>query len=389
MKTKIDFKELREKAIEMFGEGDYKLFFAPSRVNIIGEHIDYNGGKVLPGALEIGTYAYVKKSSQPVLRLKSLNASKYKEVLIDSDYNEDNQWLNYPLGMLKFIKERGYKVGGLEGIIAGNIPTGSGLSSSASLEVLIGYITSYFYNDLKIDLKEIALIGQETENKFIGVNSGIMDQFASAMGKKNKAILLDTKTLEYEYKNIELGDYLFVIMNTNKPRKLSDSKYNERRRECEEALALIRDKFKVENLCDLETKDLDKALDLIKKENIKKRLRHVVTENERVKEAVKAMEEGRLKDLGQLLNQSDKSLKEDYEVTGEHLDSLTESARKAGALGARMTGAGFGGCALALVEKEKLKKFKEVTARLYKEVTGIETEFYESEISDGPREVSL
>ncbi|MDO5717646.1 MAG: galactokinase [Tissierellia bacterium] len=387
--SKEEYKKMYDKALKNFGKAEYRLFFAPSRINIIGEHIDYNGGKVLPSAIEMGTYALVKKTKRNVIRLKSLNSNYYKEVLIGSEYASERGWVNYPLGVINNIEQRGYEIGGIEGVIYGNIPTGAGLSSSASLELLIGSLINELYNDSKISLKELALIGKDTENNFIGVNSGIMDQFAIAMGKADKAILLDTESLDYEYVDVDLKDKLIVILNTNKGRRLIDSKYNERRAECESALEILKQKYEIKNLCDLDISQLDEAIDYLEDENQRKRLRHVVTENARVYQAVDALKSGDMESLGKLLNESHYSLRYDYEVTGKHLDEITSAARISGALGARMTGAGFGGCGIALVEKDAIEEFKIKTEKLYKESTGIKPGFYVSKIGFGPKELEV
>lgn len=387
--TKEEYKKMKDRAVLNFGKADYRLFFSPSRINIIGEHIDYNGGNVLPCAIEIGTYALVKPAVRDVIRLRSENAQYYKEVLIGSEFNPDNKWINYTLGMVNAISESGYAVGGLEGMIYGNIPTGAGLSSSASLEILIGKIINEIYNKSEISMKDLAIMGMKTENEFIGLNSGIMDQFAIAMGSKGKAILLNTGTLDYEYVDADLDDTLLVILNTNKGRRLVDSKYNERRSECESALAKLKPSFEIQNLCDLREDQLEDALAVLELDNERRRVRHAVTENARVQKAVNAIKGANMEELGNLLNESHYSLRYDYEVTGEHLDAITAAARKAGALGARMTGAGFGGCGIALVKKDELDEFKRVTGKLYKEETGLDADFYETVIGSGPCELEV
>lgn len=387
--TKSEYIAMRDRAVLNFGKADYRMFFAPSRINIIGEHIDYNGGNVLPCAIEIGTYGLVKEASREVIRLRSQNAKLYKEVLIGSEYSEDNRWINYPLGMINKISEAGYKVGGIEGIIYGNIPTGAGLSSSASLEILIGHIINTFYNENGIKNEQLAVLGMKTENEFIGLNSGIMDQFAIAMGNEGSAILLNTETLDYEYVDAKLSDYVIVILNTNKGRRLVDSKYNERRAECESALKKLKTKFDIENLCDLKEEDLDEVNSILDDENERRRVRHAVTENARVNSAVNAIRKGDMIELGKLLNESHYSLKIDYEVTGEHLDAITLAARNSGAVGARMTGAGFGGCGIALVKRDQLEEFKTSTSAYYKKATGRDAEFYETVIGSGPRELEV
>ncbi|MFM1541413.1 galactokinase [Helcococcus ovis] len=386
----MDLQELKSKFIKAFGENDneIKTFFSPSRINIIGEHIDYNGGQVFPCAIEIGTYGIARKNSDNILRLKSLNLSKEGHVSLSPIENkEENEWMNFPLGVAKFIKERGFDIGGLDVLVYGNIPNGSGLSSSASLEVLFGEIFNTFYNKGKISNVELALIGQETENKFIGVNSGIMDQFIIANGKKDNAVLLDTETLDFEYIPFKLKDNKIVILNTNKRRELKDSKYNERRAECEEALEILQDYAEIDNLCQLTEENLE-LLENIENEDVRKRAEHVIMENLRVAEAVQALQNGDIETLGELLVASNDSLRELYEVTGTHLDSITKHSNDFdGCLGARMTGAGFGGCGIAIVKSDKIEEFKAYVAPRYKEDTGLEAEFIISNVGDKVHEI--
>lgn len=386
----MDLQELKSKFIEAFGENDneIKTFFSPSRINIIGEHIDYNGGQVFPCAIEIGTYGIARKNSDNVLRLKSLNLSKEGSVsLSDIEHKDENGWMNFPLGVAKFIKERGFEIGGLDVLVYGNIPNGSGLSSSASLEVLFGEIFNTFYNNGKISNVELALIGKETENKFIGVNSGIMDQFIIANGKKDNAVLLDTETLDFEYIPFKLKDNKIVILNTNKRRELKDSKYNERRAECEEALEILQDYAEIDNLCQLTEENLE-LLENIENEDVRKRAEHVIMENLRVAEAVQALQNGDIETLGELLVASNDSLRELYEVTGPHLDSITKHSNDFdGCLGARMTGAGFGGCGIAIVKSDKIEEFKAYVGPRYKEDTGLEAEFIISNVGDKVHEI--
>ncbi len=384
-------EELKKKFIEEFGENEKEIrsFFSPSRINIIGEHIDYNGGRVLPCAIEIGTYGIARKNEKNLLRLKSLNMEKSGDLnLNDFSYKEENDWMNFAIGVGKFIKEAGYEIGGLDILIYGNIPNGSGLSSSSSLELLIGQIINNFYNDDKISPVDLALIGQKTENKFIGVNTGIMDQFVIACGRKNHAILLDTATLAHDYFPFDLGKYKIVIMNTKKRRELKDSKYNERRQECEDALKILQ-AFNpdLKNLCDIGKKDLD-ILENIDNPILKKRAKHCVEENIRVLEAVEALKGGNIEKLGRLLIGSNDSLRELYEVTGPHLDSITRHANAfSHCLGARMTGAGFGGCAIAIVDGDRVDEFKGFVEKNYFADTGIKPEFISSSVGDGARRI--
>ena len=378
---------LRNEFKNVFGSGG-TIFFAPSRINIIGEHIDYNGGKVMPAAIEIGTYGIAKPNELGLLRLKSLNINGEGEISLDDlEYDESRDWMNYVVGMVKFIREAGHKVSGLDIIVWGNIPNGSGLSSSASLEMLIGEMVNHIFNNDEISKVELIKLGVKTENEYINVNSGVMDQFAIRMGKEGNAILLDTHTLEYNYIPMELGDYTFVIMNTNKRRELKDSKYNERRAECETGLEILQKYIEIENLCDIRVDDnTEELLSKIEDEIIRNRVRHVVFENDRVYEMVKAMEENDIGRMGDILNRSHNSLKDLYEVSGFELDSIVSSALKSNyTVGARMTGAGFGGCAIALVESDYIEEFIENTSKLYEDLTGISGEFFTSKIDDGPR----
>ena len=387
MLNKNEIDKMKSVFSERFGEGG-TLYFAPSRINIIGEHIDYNGGKVMPAAIEIGTYAIAKPNNLNELRLVSLNVEGTGNISLDEmDYEESRSWMNYVVGMTKFIGEAGYVIGGYDMVVYGNIPNGAGLSSSASLEMLVGEIINKLFNDGTISPVELVKLGVKTENDYIGVNSGIMDQFAIRMGKADHAILLDTNTLEYEYIPSELKDHIFVIMNTNKRRELKDSKYNERRAECEEGLAILQKSVDIDVLCDIRAdEDTEALLETIEDEVIRNRVRHVITENERVYEMIEAMKSGDTSLMGDILNRSHDSLKNLYEVSGFELDSIVSAAQESKyTLGARMTGAGFGGCAIALVEKENVNEFIEEVSNRYRELTGIEGELFLSGIDDGPR----
>ena len=380
--------ELFEKS---FGKNDKEVrkYFSPSRINIIGEHVDYNGGQVFPCAIEIGTYGLARKNDDMVLRLKSVNLDAEGEITLDPiEYKEENDWMNYPLGVCKFIKEAGYDIGGLDILVYGNIPNGSGLSSSASLELLIGEIVNDFYNKGKISKKDLALIGQKTENKFIGVNCGIMDQFIIALGKKDHAMLLNTETLDYSYFPFDLKDNKIVILNTNKRRELKDSKYNERRAESDKAFEILKTyKPSMTSLCDINKDELD-LLDKITDPIIRKRAEHAIKENHRVLEATEALKAGDIEELGRLLIGSNDSLRDLYEVTGPHLDSITKHSNDfEGCLGARMTGAGFGGCGIAIVKADQVAAFNEYVGERYTKDTGLKAEFIESGIDDGVRRI--
>ncbi len=384
---------MKEKCIEafkkVFGEGgEIKCFFAPGRVNLIGEHTDYNGGHVFPCALTIGTYAVARKRNDRNLNFYSMNFEKLGVISLSLDditYNKEHDWVNYPKGIIDVLRKEGYVIdSGLDILYNGNIPNSSGLSSSASIEVLTCFLLAELFG-FEIDGIKNALIGQKAENEFIGVNCGIMDQFSIAMGKKDRAIFLDTATLAYEYAPVPLGDAKIVIMNTNKKRGLGDSKYNERRAECEEALAELQTKLSIKSLGELDEAGFEANKDLIASPIRQKRAKHAVYENQRTIKAVKALDEGNLSLFGELMNASHVSLRDDYEVTGVELDTLAEEAwKQEGVIGARMTGAGFGGCAVAIVKGANVEGFIANVGKAYLDKIGYAADFYVVEIGDGP-----
>ncbi|MSE07812.1 galactokinase [Lactobacillus salivarius] len=385
----MDKKVVNDKFTEIFGEQAEATFFSPGRINLIGEHTDYNGGHVFPCAISLGTYGAARKREDNKLRFYSANFEDLGIIetsLDDLKYDKKDNWVNYAKGMIYFLKETGHDVDkGMDIFIEGNIPNGSGLSSSASLEMLIGVIAQELFN-LDIDRVDLVKLGMETENKFIGVNSGIMDQFAVGMGKQNQAILLDTNTLEYSYAPVDMGNNVIVIMNTNKRRELADSKYNERRSECETAVGELQAKLDINTLGELDAQTFDEYAYLIEDENRLKRARHAVWENQRTMQAQAALEEGDLEKFGRLVNASHVSLEHDYEVTGIELDTLAHTAwKQEGVLGARMTGAGFGGCGIAIVDKDKVEVFKENVGKVYTEKIGYAPAFYIAEIADGTK----
>ncbi|MCC3356963.1 galactokinase [Bacillus sp. REN16] len=387
----MDLKQLSDKFTAIFNENDYRSFFAPGRINLIGEHTDYNGGHVFPASITKGTYALARKRQDDKIRMYSVNFENLGVIEFDLnnlDYNKAHDWANYPKGMLRYLRENGYDIPtGVDVLFYGNIPNGAGLSSSASIELVSGVLFEKLF-DLEIDRVELVKIGQLVENKFIGVNSGIMDQFAIGMGKKNAGILLDCDTLKYEYAPIELDEHLILIMNTNKRRELADSKYNERRSECEQALAQLQKELNVQALGNITSEQFEEHKHLIQNETLIKRAKHAVDENERTLEALKALKAGNLTEFGRLLNASHTSLRDDYEVTGKELDTLAEAAwAQDGVLGARMTGAGFGGCAIALVEKDKAQQIIENIGKIYEETIGYPASFYEVSIGDGAKEL--
>lgn len=384
---------MKEKVIakfkELFGDkGEIKSYFAPGRVNLIGEHTDYNGGHVFPCALTIGTYAAARKRDDRVLRFYSINFENLGvlESTIDGlIYKKEEDWINYPKGVIWALKEDGYNIdSGFDIVYFGNIPNGSGLSSSASLEVLTGFVLKDLFN-LEIDMVKLALLGQKAENKYVGVNCGIMDQFIIANGEKDSAVFLDTATLKYEYAPCILKDEKIVIINSNKKRGLNESKYNERRAECDKALEELQVKLNIKTLGDLTEKEFEENKYLIKDEVRRKRAKHAVYENRRTIKAVEALKEKNIGLLGKLMIESHNSLRDDYEVTGLHLDTLVEETLKQdGVIGARMTGAGFGGCAVSIVKNDKVNSLIENVSKIYEEKTGIKPEFYMVEIGEGP-----
>ena len=382
-------EKVKTKFEELFGnEGKIKEYFAPGRVNLIGEHTDYNGGHVFPCALTMGTYAVARKRNDNKLRLYSMNFEKLGvlESTIDNlRYNPKEDWINYPKSMIWAMKDEGFNIDkGFDIVYYGTIPNSSGLSSSASIEVLTGFVLKDLFN-LDLDMIKLALLGQKAENKYVGVNCGIMDQFVIANGKKDCAVFLDTANLEYEYAPIKLEDAKIVIMNTNKKRGLGDSKYNERRAECEEALKELQQKLNIKSLGELTEEEFEENKDLIKSEIRQKRARHAVYENQRTIKAVKALESNKIEELGKLMIASHNSLRDDYEVTGKELDTLVEeSLKQDGVIGARMTGAGFGGCAVSIVKSDKVDDFIKNVGKKYKEKIGYEANFYAVEIGNGP-----
>ena len=382
-------QELLKKFEEVFGDSKGAgVYFAPGRVNLIGEHTDYNGGHVFPCALTIGTYAVARLRDDDKLCLFSMNFEEDgvgESRLADIETKKDGDWRNYPKGIVWAFGKKGYKVDkGLDILYFGNIPNGSGLSSSASIEVLTGFILKELFG-FDVTNQDLALIGQFSENQYNGVNCGIMDQFAIAMGKKDCAIFLDTADLSYEYAPIVLKGAKIVILNTNKKRGLGDSKYNERRSECEAALAALQTKLSIKSLGDLTEEEFEANKELIGDSVKIKRAKHAVYENQRTIKAVKALKDNDLELFGKLMIASHDSLRDDYEVTGIELDTLVaEALKQQGVIGARMTGAGFGGCAVSIVKEEAVPAFIENVGKAYKDKIGYAADFYVVEIGDGP-----
>ncbi len=378
-----------DKFAEVFGDIDgAKVYFAPGRVNLIGEHTDYNGGHVFPCALTIGTYGVARKREDNKLRFYSMNFEQLgiiESSLDDLKPYKEADWTNYPKGVMWAFGEKGMKVPqGMDILLNGNIPNGSGLSSSASVEVLTGYILRDLFG-FEVSNQDLALIGQFSENKFNGVNCGIMDQFAIAMGKKDNAIFLDTANLEFTYAPIKLEGAKIVISCSNKKRGLGDSKYNERRQECEDALASLQTVADIKSLGELDEETFEKNASVIGDETKIRRARHAVYENQRTVKAVAALNANDVKLFGELMNASHDSLRDDYEVTGIELDTLVDEARKVeGVIGSRMTGAGFGGCTVSLVKDEAIDAFIAQVGETYKNKIGYAADFYVVSVGDGP-----
>ncbi|MBA5728435.1 galactokinase [Aerococcaceae bacterium INB8] len=387
----MKLKDLEKEFFEIFEETPSNAYISPGRVNLIGEHIDYNGGYVLPAAITYGSYGLIKIRDDNQIRAYSINFPDKGIIdinLSNIQYKKEDDWANFVKGTAKyFMNLTGEKSKGFDLLIYGNIPNGAGLSSSASIELLIGIILNDI-NQSKLNRQDLVKIGQLTENKFIGVNSGIMDQFAVGMGQKDKAIFLNTDTLDYSVIDADFGDNLILIMNTNKQRKLSDSKYNQRRAECDKALQIIQEHKRIKNLCELSINDLQLIEQLLEDKMLYQRVRHVVTENNRTILAKEALSNGDLIKFGELLDASHESLRNDYDVTGLELDTLVGLARQQpGVLGSRMTGAGMGGCAIALINKEEVNLAIQVITQEYTDIIGYSPEMYIAEIGDGAKKI--
>ena len=370
--------------------GDTKgaeLFFSPGRVNLIGEHTDYNGGHVFPCALTMGTYALVRKRSDNKMNFVSLNFNNAEVTTVELpelSYQKKNGWANYLIGVVWAFLGKGYKIDkGFDLAMLGNIPSGAGLSSSASIEVLMGTALKYMY-DIDIDMVVIAKIGQISENQFNGMNCGIMDQFAVAMGKKDNAIFLDTSDLSYEYAPVKLKDAKVLITNSHVKHSLVDSAYNDRRNESTAALKALQTKLNISGLGDLTEKEFEENKYLITDEVQRKRAKHAVYENQRTIKAVHALKTNDIETFGKLMNASHISLRDDYEVSCPEVDKLVEIAWNIpGVIGSRITGGGFGGCTVSIVKNDAIENFRKEVISKYKEATGIDAEIYEAEIGDG------
>ncbi len=377
----------RNEAMELFktlfGEEATDLFTAAGRINVIGEHVDYCGGKVFPAALNLRCNVYGRKNGTNKIRVA---ASTYKEVVELDIENLDSykslKYGNYQAGVAYYLQEEGTPIIGCDLLYDCTVPFGSGLSSSAAIEVATAVALSE-YAEVEYDKVKLALLCQKAENKYAGVNCGIMDQFASAMGKKDHAVLLDCSTLEYEYVPLKLGDYCIVVANCNKPHNLVESKYNVRRHEVETALKEIQKVKKINSLAELTPKEF-KEVKYLLSGVVGVRAEHVVMECARVKEAVKALKAGDIVELGRLLNESHYSLRDLYEVTGKELDTLSDFARKETCcLGSRMIGAGFGGCTISIVKKDAVEGFIARVGLAYFNAIGYRASFYETSLEDG------
>lgn len=374
------------------GENGIRVFFAPGRVNLIGEHTDYNGGHVFPCALSMGTYVLVRRRSDARIKVFSKNFASLGviEFLVkELVYDPAHAWANYPKGIVKTFKDHGFPIEtGFEALFWGDIPNSAGLSSSASIELATSVLLKGLYG-LEVDMIDMVKMSQQTENEFIGVQCGIMDQFAVGMGKKDRAILLDCETLDYAYSPVPLGDASLVIANTNKRRGLADSKYNERRSECERALRELQTVLDIPSLGRVTPEVFERHQHHITRDVDRRRAKHAVYENARTVAAFQKLQQGDIAGFGQLMNESHLSLREDYEVTGKELDTLVEAAWKEGAIGSRMTGAGFGGCTISLVDKDEVSSFIQNVGKTYAEETGLTADFYLVEIGQGARELEI
>lgn len=395
MKEKFDVTPelLKENFIEVYGDNgkEIRMFASPARINIIGEHIDYNGGKVFPAAIDKYLYCAIRKRDDSKIIYNDLFFPGTFEFDTSTDFKFDkaNDYANFLNGILCCMKKKGLNFPcGFECLIASNVPSAGGISSSSALECGFAWAINETYN-FNLSRKEIALMGQQSEHEFMNVNCGIMDQYIIATGKKDTAEVLDCAKVEHEYVPLNLGDYRFVVMNTKKQRKLADSKYNERRAQCEEGLATLKASgVNIPDLCSLSVEEFNKVGSCIKDEVIFRRVRHCVTEMDRVLKAVEALKANNLTELGQLLYGSHNSLRDDYEVTGIELDTLVDQASKQpGCIGARMTGAGFGGCAIALVHKDKVDDFIKTVGDEYQKVVGYAGAFFGCSSGDGVKEL--
>jgi galactokinase len=377
------------KTHEDFLQGQPNVYFSPGRVNLIGEHIDYLGGRVFPSAISLGTYALVTKRADKEFHFISHNFLRFGSRVVTLEhleYDSDRNWVNYLSGMIKFFIDRGVTIDhGLNIVVYGTLPNGAGLSSSASIEVLMGVILKDVFS-VEISMIDMVRMAQDVENRYIGLQCGIMDQFAVGMSQQNTAIYLDTNTLDYELVPLDLKNHVILIGNTNKKRSLSSSKYNERRSECDKGLEILKaDVPNLKALCELSSTQFEEYQHHIMDQTIYKRVHHAVTENERTKEAVVALKRNDITRFGELMNQSHESLKKNFEVSCYELDVMVESLQEHGAIGARMTGAGFGGCTVAIVPKNDVDTIIDKVRKDYNQQTKYKADFYICETHDGAR----
>lgn len=382
--------QLRDSFISLYGEADEEIhaFFSPGRVNLIGEHTDYNGGYVLPCALSFGTYLLVRSNNSRRIQFATTNFDHRGEINLDEPFEKEGKsWINYPLGVLNEFRKIAKEIDGVDLLYSGDIPNGAGLSSSASIEMVTAFAMNQLFG-FGLDRMDLVKLSQKAENIFVGVNCGIMDQFASGMGAADHALFLNCDTLDYERVPLKLDGMKIVIANTNKRRGLADSKYNERRAQCEAAVEALRKEKNIKHLSDLNLEELNSLMHLISDEDQKKRARHVISENHRTLNAIEALNSGKIEFFGQLMNQSHDSLRDDYEVTGVELDTLVDEARKIdGTIGSRMTGAGFGGCTVSIVKSDSVETFIREVGKGYSDRTGLTADFYVAEIGDGSKEI--
>ena len=388
-------QQMLENFYEVFGKDGStpRVFFSPGRVNLIGEHTDYNGGLVFPCALSMGTYGAIRKRSDNIVKLVSGNVATPIEFSLDElAHDPKHSWGNYLKGVILQLIEAGHQIGGFELYIYGNLPNGAGLSSSASLNTLTALALDSIF-ELGTDPIERVIMCQKAEH-YNGIMCGVMDPFACAMGKKDHALLLDCATLEYKQIPLNLGDYRILIANTNYKRGLADSKYNERLAECQQALADLQKVCDIKALCDLTPEEFEKHKGAIQNETNRKRAEHAVYENYRTKEAAQALSEGRLGDLFKYMEESHLSLRDLYDVVGDALDAMVQpmmayaKLHPTRVLGARMTGAGFGGCTVNIVHKDYADEIMEYVGKAYLDKTGTEASFYIAEVADGACELA-
>jgi galactokinase len=388
----MDTKIFIEKFYEKYGNRSEEpvLFFSPGRVNLIGEHTDYNGGYVLSCALNYGTYLLIRKRKDNTLKFSTINFNDdYDTELKGKFINRGRNWFNYPLGVINEFIEKGIQLSGLEFLYYRDIPNDAGLSSSASMEMATAVALNEYFNG-SVSTLDLVKMCQKAENEFIGTNRRLMNQFAVGFGKKDHAIFLNCDTLFYETVPLIFSDHSLILTNSNKRRGLTDSKYFERLSECNKAVELLQLYKPVRNLSDIDSSEIGILDEFIKDRAIRKRAKHVISENGRVIEAVKVLKENNIKRFGELMNQSHDSLKDDYEVTGNELDTLVYEGRKLrGVIGTRMTGAGFGGCTISIVRKDDSGHFMSALSSAYNKKTGLVAEFYQPEIENGARRIEL